>query len=1007
MQSIKKIMLFFCMTASMASAFMAHAEVAPCHQAVVGILKSCNRPFCTIGSNGIPVGLDMDVLNEALLGSDVSIQFKIYPTLQELRAAFASGEINVITHVASHMTSSKAWLSSPYAYQRIDLVSKEKYKGLIDFVNSGNEIGVSGSPFLMDYFTKFFPKARLKYFESVLQGEQAVASGKLVALITFESMAQSARDDLLSRHGELYIHSLLVPDLLGERYSIPIRFAVEPRCTRLQNTVQHGLDMISAARLTEIQSRWLTEDRKSGGLSSIDRQWLQQHGPIRVGLKSEPLPYDRIDAQGKWVGVGASLLKPFFDSLKIPYEIILLPPNIDSVHAMYASDLDVVVATPYQPQLFGGGIINIPYDTISWGLVRSTRNASSNVVAAQLNHFKSVRYHDFPAAKKILAMDSIEQSLQAVVSGKADAAAVSVEAVSNDLLSTYAGKLYLDRHVKGEEKLVLIISPSAKALAGALNHYISSQPADFMDRLHKYQHLIYVKQGYELGDILLYLSGPVFLTAIVVLFLLWINYRVAGFRDKAKRDAVQAMRQYTLAELESRNKTDFLATIGHEVRTPMTGVLGALNLLKHSVLTSEQDRQLDIATRSTELLQDKLNELLDFSKLESGTMVLNVGLINLARVVDRAVVLFCAEGKKKQLSLFSLSEPAKNYFCYGDEACIMQMVSNLVSNAIKFTAEGEVVVITSMLAAGRFKIVVTDTGRGMTEAFQTRLFTFYSQENPESGSGLGLGLAITKKLVSKMGGSIEVSSQPGMGTRFSVELQLPSATSNEDCIEKPFLSMSGKRVWLDIQHEVLRDYVQRWLRHFQAEIMMSPPADVAVSDVSDIVIMGKRATLIPKSEFNCTRLVEAIACSIGMLDKKPVSSGSEAFKQAGTGRTLLLIDDDDICREIIREQLNLIGFTVVAVANGKAAISAWRTECFDLTLMDLRLTDMSGYQLAQQIREVDTWLRHPSPFWILSACSEINERERYVAEGFAGFVQKPCTAEKLADLLGIEVDKRR
>ncbi|WP_434628321.1 ATP-binding protein [Chromobacterium sp. CV08] len=997
-------MLFFCMTALMVSSFVAHAEVAPCYQAVAGILKSCNRPFCTIGSNGIPVGLDMDVLNEALLGSGVSIQFRIYPTLRELRAAFTSGEINVITHVASHMASTKAWLSSPYAYQRIDLVSKDKYKSLIDFVKSGSEIGVSGSPFLMDYFTKFFPKAKFKYFESVLQGVQAVASGKMVALITFESMAQSARDDLLSRHGELYIHSLLVPDLLGERYSIPIRFAVAPKCKRLQNAVQHGLDMISAARLTEIQSRWLTEDKKSGGLSNLDRQWLLQHGPIRVGLKSEPLPYDRIDSQGKWVGVGASLLKPFFESLKIPYEIILLPPNVDSVHAMYASDLDVVVATPYQPQVFDGGIINIPYDTISWGLVRSTRNANDKIATAPLNHFKAVRYHNFPAAKKIVAMDTIEQSLQAVVSGKADAAAVSVEAVSNDLLSTYAGKLYLDRHVKGEEKLVLIISPNAKVLASALNHYISSQPPDFMDRLHKYQHMIYVRQGYELSDILLYLSGPAFLTAIVVLILLWVNYRVAGFRDKAKQDAVQAMRQYTLAELESRNKTDFLATIGHEVRTPMTGVLGALNLLKHSVLTSEQDRQLDIATRSTELLQDKLNELLDFSKLESGTVVLNVGLINLARVVDRAVALFCAEAKKKQLSLFSLSEPAKNYFCYGDEACIMQMVSNLVSNAVKFTAEGEVVVITSMLAPGHFKIVVTDTGKGMAESFQSRLFTFYSQENPEVGSGLGLGLAITKKLVSKMGGSIEVSSQPGMGTQFCVELQLPSAASHDDCIEKPFLSMTGRRVWLDIQHQVLRDYIKKWLCHFQAEIVMSPPADVAVSDVSDIVIMGKRTTLIPKSEFSCTRLIEAIACSIGMLDKKPTPSRPEAFKQAGAGRTLLLVDDDDICREIIREQLVLIGFTVVAVANGRAAVSAWRAEHFDLTLMDLRLTDMSGYQLAQQIKGVDNWMRHPSPFWILSACSEMNERERYLEEGFAGFVQKPCTAEKLADLLGAEIE---
>ncbi|ATP28466.1 hypothetical protein CR207_08685 [Chromobacterium violaceum] len=1002
---VKKAMFLLCMTMAIVLSCAVHAEISSCDHAVVGALKSCNSPFCVMGSNGIPVGLDADILNEVLVGSSAQIQFRFYPTLPALRDAFSSGEVNVIAHVASHVTKVSAWLSSPYAYQRIVLVSKSKNSEFSDYAHGGSEIAISGSLFLLDYFSKAYPKAKIKYFESVLHGVQAVASGKLTALVTLESMAQSARDELLSRRDELYIHSLLVPQLSGERYSIPVRFAVSPRCKKLQYMIQRGLDAISTDRLAQIQSKWLTKREGVRGrfISSIDKQWLDRHGPIRVGLRSEPIPYDRIDGQGRWVGVAASLLTPFFGNLNIPYEVILLPPNVDAVHAMYASDLDMVVAVPYQPQIFDGTVISIPYDTIAWGVVRPAKRKETGVLATQLDHFRAVSYRDFQAPGKLLGTETTAQSLQAVLSGKADAAAVSVEAASEYLLSNYAGKLYLDEHVKGEEKLVFIIAPHAKSLAKVLNRYISSQSPDFLDRLHKYQHSIYIKQGYELTDVLWYLSIPALLVVVVVAALLWINYRVAGFRDKARQDAVQAMRQYTLAELESKNKTDFLAAIGHEVRTPMTGVLGALNLLKHSALTSEQKRQLDIAARSTELLQGKLNELLDFSKLESGAVVLKSELINLARVVDCAVALFQAEARRKQLGLFSFCEPGKNYYCYGDEACIMQMVSNLVSNAVKFTDAGDVMVCTEFMAEGQFKLTVTDTGKGMAESFQNKLFTFYSQENPEAGVGLGLGLAITKKLIGKMGGEITVSSEPGVGTQFVVQLSLPSTVQHEECTDREFVSLEGCRVWLDIRHETIQRYVEKWLSYFNAAIVSSPPADVAVSDVSDIVILGRKALLISRSEFDCFRLVETIARSMDKFERAPGVCFSLGGIKVGAGKRVLLVDDNDICRNIIQEQLALVGFAVHAVANGSAAISAWREGSFDLTLMDLRLVDMCGYQLAREIRKTDNWMQKPCPFWILSACSERDEHERYVAEGIAGFIQKPCTTEKLAELLSSEV----
>ncbi|AUH53461.1 hypothetical protein CXB49_00125 [Chromobacterium sp. ATCC 53434] len=250
-----------------------------------------------------------------------------------------------------------------------------------------------------------------------------------------------------------------------------------------------------------------------------------------------------------------------------------------------------------------------------------------------------------------------------------------------------------------------------------------------------------------------------------------------------------------------------------------------------------------------------------------------------------------------------------------------------------------------------------------------------------------------------MGGDIEVYSKLNKGSMFDVALPLGPLKGHEKFTEQASILLHDFRVFVHIRHEILREYVEKWLFHCNAKIVTVPPADISISDVSDIVILGIKTSLIPRSDFSCARLMEALAISIGKLENSIIPPHLTKFLNIGRGRKVLLVDDDAICRKIIQEQVMLLGFVVRAEESGYAALTAWREEIFDLTLMDLKLGDIHGYQLARKIRATDNWINYPCCFCILSAYSENKERERYIEEGFAGFIQKPCTVEQLADLL--------
>src|SRR5690606_13867888 len=276
--------------------------------------------------------------------------------------------------------------------------------------------------------------------------------------------------------------------------------------------------------------------------------------------------------------------------------------------------------------------------------------------------------------------------------------------------------------------------------------------------------------------------------------------------DLARKEALEA----------SRIKSEFLANMSHEIRTPLNGILGFTHLLQKSDLTPRQQDYLATIEKSADSLLGIINEILDFSKIEAGKLVLESVPFNLRDLIEDTLTILGPAAHAKQLELVSLVYRDTPLSLVGDPLRLKQVLTNLVSNAIKFTNEGTVVV-RAMVEDERsdraqLRISVQDTGIGLTDQDLRALFQAFSQADnsiSRQPGGTGLGLVISKRLIEQMGGEIGVDSIPEEGSEFWVSLSLPKA--RDDAEDLPRAALLGRRVGLLEQHPLARQALQHQL----------------------------------------------------------------------------------------------------------------------------------------------------------------------------------------------------
>ena len=294
------------------------------------------------------------------------------------------------------------------------------------------------------------------------------------------------------------------------------------------------------------------------------------------------------------------------------------------------------------------------------------------------------------------------------------------------------------------------------------------------------------------------------------------------------------------SELISSNqvKADFMATMSHEIRTPLNGVIGMLSLLKQSEMTHEQNHHAHLATVSAGSLLNIINDILDFSKIEADKLVIESVEIRLAELVTNLSATMAHIAHEKGLELIVDVSQLKHMVTKGDPHRIRQILTNLISNAIKFTAEGEVVISTKIETIDdknlQFSCSVSDTGIGIAQHKLDSMFERFTQEDSSTTrqyGGTGLGLAIVKKLCQLMNGDITVTSTQGQGSTFSFTLLLESCDNLK--AELPQVDLSAYRILIVDDNKTNREVLSGQLKLWGANVSQADNAKAAFSSLTE------------------------------------------------------------------------------------------------------------------------------------------------------------------------------
>jgi two-component system sensor histidine kinase/response regulator len=513
--------------------------------------------------------------------------------------------------------------------------------------------------------------------------------------------------------------------------------------------------------------------------------------------------------------------------------------------------------------------------------------------------------------------------------------------------------------------------------------------------------------------------------------------------------AFSRLERTTLEALEAtRVKSEFLANMSHEIRTPMNGVLGMIELLSGTALDTRQRRYVGTLESSAQGLMTVLNDILDFSKIEAGKLEIALEPCAVRDVLEEVGELFAGRAHKKRLELLCHVEPGVPDVLELDSDRLRQVLANLTGNAVKFTDRGQVVLRARRSEGNRIRFQVEDTGIGVSEQTAQRLFDAFVQADGSMTrryGGTGLGLAICKQLVTLMGGEIGVEGKVGVGSTFWFTLPLREVQGPAP--QKMDAPKHNPRTLIVDDNEtnrvVLEELLTRWkmanvsvdsaeaalFEVEQADASGAPfglvLSDLNMPDVDGaslaqalsvggasrprfILLTSSDADAIdgvgdcidgllqkPVRAHDLVRTMNSVlAGSVNALPRKPVAVPERRLRS----RPVLVVEDNPVNQEVMRESLLQLGYRSRVVDNGKLAVDELEHTDYPLIFMDCQMPVLDGYQATREIRKREAGRSHV-PIIAVTAHAFEGERDKVLAAGMDDYVVKPVKQAALLEAL--------
>ncbi|TVP81771.1 MAG: response regulator [Puniceicoccaceae bacterium] len=538
-------------------------------------------------------------------------------------------------------------------------------------------------------------------------------------------------------------------------------------------------------------------------------------------------------------------------------------------------------------------------------------------------------------------------------------------------------------------------------------------------------------------------------------------------RDISERKRYEKELKVAMEEMQiaSQAKTNFLATMSHEIRTPINGVIGAAELCQETYLNAEQKSYLETIIHSGSTLLALVNDILDFSKIEAGQMNLERLSFEPFHVLEELVESFSSQARERGNELILACEPDLPGYIIGDPLRFRQVLANLLSNALKFTFDGEIILRAQVANQSRYGVtldfIVEDTGIGIEEDRLEAIFESFTQADMSTTrrfGGTGLGLSICRELVSMMGGSLDVESTVGKGSRFifSLPCEVPADPGAE--VVEQIGELAGTRVLVvddnGTNRKISCALCKQWgfeaesaidaveaLRKMEAAAEADAPYRLILLDQQMPDLTGlDLAAIIKKRPFaeNCKIILLSSSLNREEVDRakemglaralsKPVrrnvllevvmetfgvKRAADALSRNGTefpvaaqiGRRVLLAEDNLVNQTIARTRLTKMGHEVTVVEDGAEAVEAYVKGEFDLILMDVEMPNVDGLEATRRIREVEQ-AEGKTPVHIVAITANAMDEDRQACmdAGMNDYISKPFRTDRLQRVLG-EVD---
>ena len=521
------------------------------------------------------------------------------------------------------------------------------------------------------------------------------------------------------------------------------------------------------------------QDKNELNLTIAERTWLNNHKVIRLASDNAWPPFEWINSDKKYQGIAADYIRLIENKLGIVFEIEKDKPWPEVVEAVKKYQLDVFSCVAKNPQRLKYVNFTRPYLSFPMVIITNTNvnyiDGINDLKSMHVSVVKGYATHEYLSANhpeiKLYLVKTSEDGLEAVSQGKVNAFVDNIATATSIIQTRGLTNLKISGEMPIRYELSMAVRKDWPELINILQIALDS----ISDEQRKNIHNKWIGVRYEHGfDYSLFWKSLIIFLLIIILFYFY-NRKLSQEINHRKLAEKSAMNARDEANKASKAKSEFLSVVSHELRTPLTSIKGALGLLTGTVnmnLSDKEQKLLHIAHENSNRLAILVDDILDIEKLLAGKFTFQKNNIEIGKLIHKATT--ANQSYADQYGVPFSIELGECETCYitADENRLMQVLSNLISNAIKYSPENGTVQVTAQCMTNKARISITDQGEGIPIEFRKHIFSHFSQadssDTREKG-GTGLGLAISKEIIERQGGNIGFTSPPRKGATFYFE----------------------------------------------------------------------------------------------------------------------------------------------------------------------------------------------------------------------------------------------